>query len=1236
MDSTRLHKRIKLSLVALIALPVFAVCTFSTTGAHAETYDRANITKKAMLQGLHYCVANNSHFIKKFKKIEDFKGTVADTFWGSSNNVPLPSGANLFYHGDSDAMIDCDDVLGGDSLSKVSNAFQVAGHPIPAASASNTTKKDWLIKYGGYRELVSDDGASQDFDKTKCFKLSYPLTINVDGGTESKIVKTDFFCLNINSSTGLIVSGYIEGDNNGWQNAAKGVHSPMGDKDPDVTYDPSSGAFGIRHEYLNSGYWTASLVSAVVKGVSYDTAIANIKQAMTDAELGPKADMSSVPCYDGGSRYGSPPRTTSTVCQKIITNASKHDSLSYQVGIGSVVDEKEASVEASPTNFYYVNGVEAANAEEEVGDPYRAVAYLLGYTGTPPGKVLPKTDGDGDDSFVVYARRRMHLSPSEKVQVYMDYLNDPELYDAQVNCQVKAEDIAEDKRIYWYEKGKNEPTPNCAVMHKNEAIKHGLNALNHDDSSSGTLWGFEGKIDYDGLIAFFKDPTNLVTLDFPADTSAYASVDPTDEDAVKKAEDEDEDTRAEENERTCYDSAGSSNWIACPIIENSKSASETMYGFIENLLQVNTGLFSTSGKVTGTLDAWGNFRNIANIAFIVVFIVVILSQVTGFGIDNYGVKKILPKLIIGALLVNVSFYACQASVDVGNIVGGGIKNLFEGLESTMTNNQHAKFAFDAAVSAKEATGWSAAALLAAIVGAAWYFSGGSIVVPILLGVIAVVIGIIFLLVLLAVRQGLAVILVVISPLAFIAYMLPNTKGLFSKWLKLLSATLLAYPLCSLAVYGGQMVSTILLLSAGDGNVTNFALALTAAILSIAPVFFIPMLITKSMSGISTVANGLKNRATSLGKSAFDRSHTADNMRNVAKARKDNMNAGRARRTKAAIEERRKANGGRLGIADRARLRTANNTIDAFERGNESLYAGMVKDMDLGSYGTDGAAGEGLRGMAQEAITEHDMEKLSAVIERMNASGNEEAAQEVLRRASSNVSNMSVGELEKFKNITAQKGGTLGKAYVKALAGHMNDHGGERISFDTAMKNGAMKGAIDKMGENALAGMNKDEMSFLTDNYADQLDDLFTSQQIANAAATHTSGKAGTNFAEMLSKMSDTTRNNARASLSAEQWAKANEATLDALGFSAGSEANRKMAQAIIDSGDGDLMNSISSERQKTLIAEMRSKQAADQVRANLKRQDSENRYRAQVENALTSINEQLKNNQKTPPDGGTA
>ena len=49
-------------------------------------------------------------------------------------------------------------------------------------------------------------------------------------------------------------------------------------------------------------------------------------------------------------------------------------------------------------------------------------------------------------------------------------------------------------------------------------------------------------------------------------------------------------------------------------------------------------------------EAWNTLRTLANAAFAILLIFVVLSQVTGIGISNYGIKKMMPRLVTGVLM----------------------------------------------------------------------------------------------------------------------------------------------------------------------------------------------------------------------------------------------------------------------------------------------------------------------------------------------------------------------------------------------------------------------------------------------------------------------------------------------------------------------------------------------------------------------------------------------------------
>ncbi|QQR51771.1 hypothetical protein IPF89_04465 [Candidatus Saccharibacteria bacterium] len=94
------------------------------------------------------------------------------------------------------------------------------------------------------------------------------------------------------------------------------------------------------------------------------------------------------------------------------------------------------------------------------------------------------------------------------------------------------------------------------------------------------------------------------------------------------------------------------------------------------------------------------------------------------------------------------------------------------------------------------------------------------------------------------RQALIILLIVISPLAFVAYLLPNTENLFKKWYKLFSTLLLLFPIVALVFGASKLASTILSAAANgvsgtDANATATKTALGVGALGVSA---IPLLI----------------------------------------------------------------------------------------------------------------------------------------------------------------------------------------------------------------------------------------------------------------------------------------------------------------------------------------------------------------------------------------------------------
>lgn len=323
-------------------------------------------------------------------------------------------------------------------------------------------------------------------------------------------------------------------------------------------------------------------------------------------------------------------------------------------------------------------------------------------------------------------------------------------------------------------------------------------------------------------------------------------------------------------------------WIICPTMNFIGTINDLMYNTIDGMLKFDASKFADKDL----LAAWSTFRNIANILFVLAFLLIIYSQMTGMGVTNYGLKKLLPKLIVAAILVNISFWLCAIAVDISNILGASLKSFFDQL-ATSGGDEAGGTGIGGVVVGALVTSLLAAGLVAAAAGAVLAVS-----VPVLL---AAALAIIMIIVILLARQALLIILIVISPVAFVAYLLPNTEQWFKKWMKLFGSLLMLYPVVAVvfgaSAFAGRLISN----TAGD----DYLLQLTAIGVATLPLIFVPSLLKSSMnatgtlgaklSGLSNMANkrvGKKVKDTSLlgaAKQAYNHNQSRNNLRRVSRA-----------------------------------------------------------------------------------------------------------------------------------------------------------------------------------------------------------------------------------------------------------------------------------------------------------------------------------------------------------------
>ncbi len=172
---------------------------------------------------------------------------------------------------------------------------------------------------------------------------------------------------------------------------------------------------------------------------------------------------------------------------------------------------------------------------------------------------------------------------------------------------------------------------------------------------------------------------------------------------------------------------------------------------------------------------WSMIRDVANLFFVIILLVIAFSTILQF--ESYNYKRLLPKLLIMALLINFSKMFAGIIIDFSNVVMNFFATPFQGAGYTffLTGLQLDKL------------------LKLNTIGTANQVSASSELIPIAAGLIiaTLVLSVTFFVVLafviiLVVRIVALWILIVLSPLAFLCGVIPATQKYWSQWWQELS------------------------------------------------------------------------------------------------------------------------------------------------------------------------------------------------------------------------------------------------------------------------------------------------------------------------------------------------------------------------------------------------------------------------------------------------------------------
>lgn len=279
------------------------------------------------------------------------------------------------------------------------------------------------------------------------------------------------------------------------------------------------------------------------------------------------------------------------------------------------------------------------------------------------------------------------------------------------------------------------------------------------------------------------------------------------------------------------------SWMICSVTDFLASGMDWIYDILSGFLTVQP---LQTGQDNALYRAWSYMRSIANVAFVIVFLIIIYSQISNIGIDSYGIKKLLPRLIIAALLVNLSYIICSIAIDISNILGYSIQDVFMSIRETLVGPEGNGWDL---VNWESITSFILSGGTIVTAGSIGLFTtltaygiGGSLFL-LLPALVAGILSVLVAFIIMAARQAIVIILVILAPLAFVAYLLPNTEKWFEKWRSTFMTMLILFPAFSILFGGSQLASAAIIQSADSIN-----MLLLGMTVQVAPLFITPFLI----------------------------------------------------------------------------------------------------------------------------------------------------------------------------------------------------------------------------------------------------------------------------------------------------------------------------------------------------------------------------------------------------------
>lgn len=296
-------------------------------------------------------------------------------------------------------------------------------------------------------------------------------------------------------------------------------------------------------------------------------------------------------------------------------------------------------------------------------------------------------------------------------------------------------------------------------------------------------------------------------------------------------------------------------WLACPLINLADEFIITIDKQLDGLLQIDSDDYNP--RDGGELkQSWSIIKNIATVAIVFTAIFMVISTALDFGFfSNYTVKKYMPRLVIAVVALQLSWVLATFFIDIVNEIGSGLEAILyypfpEARDMSLAS------IFAQGQSGTETT--QNTALFASVVagGAGIVFLTGLGLFGVLALAYTVATALLGAFIALIFRKIAVLVLLILTPLAIAAWVLPGDDGLWKKWRSTFTALLFMYPAIILIIAFGKIFAYISL-DAGSAGSNDLIVLLIALIAYIGGYFAIPV-IMKSFTGAFSNLTGMVN------------------------------------------------------------------------------------------------------------------------------------------------------------------------------------------------------------------------------------------------------------------------------------------------------------------------------------------------------------------------------------------